>query len=105
MPPIVCGRNQSLQDRLDTRWRMIRLIGPGGAGKTTIGKLLAERLGLAFIDLDREFTASAGDISEYVDSNGYRAYAQRNVEVYLAVSATMGSAGVLALSSGFMTYP
>jgi shikimate kinase len=84
---------------------MIRLIGPGGAGKTTVGALLAKRLGLAFTDLDQEFIASAGDISRYLDSNGYRAYAKRNVEVYLSVTARMGAAGVLALSSGFMTYP
>ena len=84
---------------------MIRLIGPGGAGKTTVGARLARRLGLAFIDLDREFITRAGDISRYLDSNGYTAYARRNIEVYLAVTAAMGGAGVLALSSGFMTYP
>jgi shikimate kinase len=32
---------------------MIRLVGPGGAGKSTIGALLAERLDVRFIDLDR----------------------------------------------------
>jgi hypothetical protein len=32
---------------------MIALIGPGGAGKTTVGILLAERLGETFVDLDR----------------------------------------------------
>ena len=30
----------------------IRLIGPGGAGKSTIGILVAERLGFAFLDFD-----------------------------------------------------
>jgi shikimate kinase len=84
---------------------MIRLIGPGSAGKTTVGARLAQRLGLAFIDLDQEFIASAGDISQYLHSYGYSAYAKRNVEVYFAVTAAMGAAGVLALSSGFMTYP
>lgn len=84
---------------------MIHLIGPGGAGKSTVGALLAQRLGLAFIDLDRAFMAGAGDISQYLHSNGYSAYAKRNIEVYFAVTAAMGPAGVLALSSGFMTYP
>jgi shikimate kinase len=28
------------------------LVGPMGAGKTSIGKRLAERLGLAFVDAD-----------------------------------------------------
>jgi len=51
----------------------VTLVGPGGAGKTTIGALLAERLRIAFVDLDRRFEARAGDISEYIDRFGYRA--------------------------------
>src|SRR5207237_317566 len=38
----------------------IRLIGPGGAGKTTVGAALAERLAIPFLDLDAEFTARHG---------------------------------------------
>lgn len=83
---------------------VIRLIGPGGAGKSTAGALLAERLGVRFVDLDERFRADAGDISAYIASHGHLAYAARNVEVCL--DALRGAAGgVLALSSGFMTYP
>lgn len=53
---------------------MIQLVGPGGAGKTTIGVALAERLGVRFVDLDREFAARHGDISAYLDTHGYEAY-------------------------------
>ncbi len=53
---------------------MIRLTGPGGAGKSTIGALLAERLGVVFVDLDRQFASRVGDISEYIDRHGYDAY-------------------------------
>jgi shikimate kinase len=84
---------------------MIRLIGPGGAGKTTVGAMLADRLGFAFVDLDREFAASAGDISRYIDSRGYGAYARQNVELYLTIVSLAEPDNVLALSSGFMTYP
>jgi shikimate kinase len=84
---------------------MIRLIGPGGAGKSSTGPLLAERLGLPFIDLDERFGATVGDVSGYIDAHGYDAYAARNVQVYADV--IRGAAGpecILALSSGFMTY-
>ena len=85
--------------------RLIRLVGPGGAGKSTAGALLAQRLGVAFVDLDEEFIATVGDISLFLDAHGYDAYAERNVRVYLAVAAVAGREAVLALSSGFMAYP
>ena len=42
------------------RHRRIFLIGPMGAGKTSIGKVLASQLGLAFVDSDEEIEARAG---------------------------------------------
>lgn len=82
---------------------VIHLIGPGGAGKSTVGPLVAARLGVAFHDLDARFAEAAGDIDGFLEAHGYDAYARRNVETYEAV--VRGSdAGVIALSSGFMTY-
>ena len=83
---------------------MIQLIGPGGAGKTTAGAALAERLSVPFVDLDAVFTAGAGDISVYLDTNGYEAYAGRNVRLYSALVGEPERPDVVALSSGFMTY-
>lgn len=90
---------------LSTRTSIV-LIGPGGAGKSTVGARLAERLGIGFVDLDRRFADRAWDISEYIDRFGYHAYARMNVETYCALlSESDADARVVALSSGFMTYP
>ena len=82
----------------------IRLIGPGGAGKSTIGALLAERLHIAFVDLDQHLTGLVGDISEYICRHGYDVYARENVETYCSLCRGESHRDVVALSSGFMTY-
>lgn len=42
------------------RGRPIVLVGLMGAGKTSIGRRLAEKMGLAFVDADHEIEAAAG---------------------------------------------
>jgi shikimate kinase len=83
---------------------MIRLAGPGGAGKSTIGALLAERLEVLFVDLDRHFADLVADISDYIDRHGYDAYARENIEAYRSLFREAVCPEVVALSSGFMTY-
>ena len=82
----------------------IHLVGPGGAGKSTVGHALAKRLGIAFIDLDEEFKARTGDITTFMNANGYHAYAKQNVCAYVETLVTLQEKAVIALSSGFMTY-
>lgn len=82
----------------------ITLIGPGGAGKSTVASLLAERLRMRAVDLDRLFAERAGDISEYIGRFGYDAYARHNVELYRWMLQEGTGGTVVALSSGFMTY-
>jgi shikimate kinase len=82
---------------------MVHLAGPGGAGKTTTGAALADRLGVPFVDLDAEFAAGHGDVSAYLDAHGYDSYARRNVDLYSSLTKRT-STGIVALSSGFMTY-
>ena len=82
---------------------MIHLIGPGGAGKSTVAPHLAALLGVPALDLDRAFEATYGDIDHFIQRHGYAAYASANVGTYLA-HRPRGLA-VVALSSGFMVYP
>ena len=82
---------------------MIHLVGPGGAGKSTAGRIVAELLGWPFHDLDRVFERRHGDIDDFIRRHGYIAYARSNVETYRAIPPSRSA--ILALSSGFMTYP
>lgn len=54
----------------------IYLIGPMGAGKSTIGRLLAKTLGISFLDSDREIERRTGVsipmIFEYEGEAGFR---------------------------------
>lgn len=55
----------------------LALVGPMGAGKTSIGKRLAEHMGLRFVDVDREIEAQTGasvaTIFECEGEPGFRA--------------------------------
>jgi shikimate kinase len=55
--------------------RTVVLVGLMGAGKTAIGKRLAARLGLPFVDADVEIEAAAGcTIEEYFLAHGEAAF-------------------------------
>jgi shikimate kinase len=83
---------------------VIHLIGPGGAGKTTTGAALADRLHIPFVDLDARFAESLGSVSAYLDTHGYAAYSAANVSLYSALAGAPEPLRIIALSSGFMTY-
>ena len=59
----------------DARRHRIALIGLRGGGKSTLGKLAAERLGLPFIELDREIEKRSGaTLSEIFDMFGQETF-------------------------------
>ena len=82
---------------------MIHVVGPGGAGKSTVAPLVAAALGAPCYDLDAHFTVTHGSVNAYIATHGYRSYAAANVRSYRVLSKMR--AGVAALSSGFMVYP
>jgi XRE family aerobic/anaerobic benzoate catabolism transcriptional regulator len=59
----------------DLRRRRVALIGLRGGGKSTLGQLLAERLGVPFIELDREIERRSGaNLSEIFDMFGQETF-------------------------------
>jgi shikimate kinase len=75
------------------------VIGPPGSGKTTVGELLATRLGVAFRDTDHDVEAAAGKpIGEIFIDDGEEHF--RALERSAVQSALASHDGVLALGGG-----
>ena len=80
------------------------LVGTMGAGKTTVGRLLADALGVGFLDSDHAVEAQAGKpVQEIFVDDGEAAF--RALE-RTAVAAALGEhGGVLALGGGAVLDP
>ncbi len=87
---IVCGAkfdiiltvmNDEYEDFID---RPIVMVGLMGAGKTSVGRALARRLGIPFVDSDKEIEAAAGcsvvDIFSMYGEEEFRRVEQRVIE-------------------------
>jgi shikimate kinase len=82
-----------------TRPASLFLIGMMGAGKTTVGKLLARKLGFGFVDADRELEARSGvSISTVFELEGEDGFRRR--EELLIDELTLRSRIVLATGGG-----
>jgi len=86
------------------------LIGPPGAGKSAVGPLLADRLGVEFADTDAAVGAAAGkppgDIFIENGEDAFRALERSAVARALGdQGALRARGGVLALGSGAVTDP
>ncbi len=79
----------------------IYLIGPMGAGKTTIGRMLAKELGRRFVDSDREIEARTGvDIPMIFEYEGESGFRRREGEVLAELVPLRGV--VLATGGGIV---
>ena len=80
------------------------LVGPMGAGKTTIGKYLADHLKLSFADTDAEIEARTGaDIAWIFDVEGEPGFRDREAQVVQEM--TLWDSVVLATGGGVVLRP
>lgn len=80
------------------------LVGTMGAGKTTVGRLLAERWGVTFRDTDHDVEERAGTtVSEIFVDRGEAAF--REMEREAVATALAEHDGVLALGGGAVLDP
>lgn len=86
----------------------IYLVGFMGSGKTTVGRLLAERLGWSFVDLDEEIEAAAGiTIASIFEERGEAEFRRIEAETLERRVRTIerGRPAVVALGGGTFAQP
>jgi shikimate kinase len=83
--------------------KTVWLVGMMGAGKSSVGPALAERLGVPFVDTDAEVECRAGmGVTEIFGREGEAGFRARELE---AVESCAGRPAVVALGGGALTQP
>jgi shikimate kinase len=89
--------------------KIVALVGFMGCGKTSVGRLLAERLGWRFVDLDARIVGRAGaSIVDIFRGHGEPVFREIEAEVLersLGEATESDRSSVLALGSGTLTRP
>lgn len=82
--------------------RPVAMIGPMGAGKSSIGKKLSRRLGVRFLDTDRLLVQRHGPVAEIFATQGEPRFRELEREV---VAEALASTGVVSLGGGAVLDP
>ena len=82
--------------------RPVAMIGPMGAGKSSIGKKLSRRLGVGFLDTDRLLVQRHGPVAEIFSRDGEPRFRELEREV---VAEALASTGVVSLGGGAVLDP
>ena len=93
---------ETIHRQLKTQMENIILIGMPGCGKSTVGKLLAQRLGRSFVDADSRIVDAAGmSIPEIFAQSGEAGF--RQIETQVLSDLGMRSGLVIATGGGCVT--
>lgn len=76
------------------------LVGPMGAGKTSVGRRVARELGVPFIDTDKRIVAAHGPIPDIFAAQGEERF--RALEA-AEVATALEQGGVISLGGGAVT--
>ena len=102
---IAIGQALGTGGDLQAKSKRVALIGLRGAGKSTLGKMLADDLDMPFIELSREIEQVAGcsirEIHDLYGTNAYRRYERRALEEAIQIYPEM----VLATPGGLVSDP
>lgn len=91
-----------IHDKLEKQMENIVLIGMPGCGKSTVGKLLAEKLGKTFVDADTEIITKAGmPIPEIFATQGEAGFRQIETDVLSDLGQKSGQ--IIATGGGCVT--
>ena len=93
------------QPEASARRHRIALIGLRGAGKSTLGALAGEALGIPFVELNREIEDQAGmpvnEVMAFYGQEGYRRLEAQAMNRIVATHDTM----ILAVAGGIVSEP
>ncbi len=90
---------------LDTQRAVIALIGPSGSGKSSIGKVLASKLGWAFLDSDREIERQTGrTVADIFQNSGESEFRKLERAILLDIADKGREKLVLATGGGLPVF-
>lgn len=78
------------------------LLGPGGVGKSTLGRVLAAALDWPLLDLDLEFCARIEVIGPFIAAHGYARYRAENLALAERLLGDAPSPAIFVTASGFL---
>ena len=97
-----CEKIEEVLCKIEKSVSNISLIGMPGCGKSTVGRFLADMLGMEFVDADDEITKSAGRTpAEIIKEDGEDAF--RKIESEVVAEITRLGGRVISCGGGVVT--